>query len=274
MNLSQQKLEIAGELGRSAGYAFEDIILDEINNHTNIGNLIIDYVLQKENIINTQHLIIEAVKTPKLVDDALGRRKVPPKADILLIIRAFNKNILKEIGVSIKSSPANIQVQITNIDSFKNVVEYYGLEFSNQLYRSLCKFCGWGEYKPNEKEKKNLKQGHRDRWLYDELLPDEQKSIKDFFTLYEIDIIDIVLRKGSSQPKYFADYYIVNKVAYSSTQIVDICIKDMSTVIKDAAIGFAATPQGSFHIGKITAQMKGSGKGKAYHGFQLNKKGC
>lgn len=123
-------------------------------------------------------------------------------------------------------------------------------------------------------QQETLAQGHRERWLYHELTEDEQYAINEFFTLNQKKVISIVLREGSSYPMYFADYYIVNKVSYSETPLVDICIQDMQTVIDNSCTGFHPTEAGSFHIGKVTAQMKGSGSGKAYHGFQLNKKGC
>jgi len=267
MLLNQLELQNAGENGRSSGYKFEDIIKDEINNRTAIGKSIINYILQKENILN-KNLTVKAVKTPKNVEDALGGRKIPPKADIFLIVDD------RKIGISIKSSPASIQVQITNVDRFKKVCEFNGLIFPDELYIALCKFCGWETYKPTPTEALELEQGRRERWLYYELTNNEQLSIKNFFTINEKKVISIVLKEGSSDPMYFADYYIVNKVAYSQSPTIDICIKSMKDVINESTTGFSPTKNGSFHVGKITVQMKGSGKGKAYHGFQFNKKGC
>lgn len=96
---------------------------------------IINFILENKNI-NANTDDIHAQKTPKTVDDILGGRKIQPKADIFLIING------QTIGISIKSSPASIQVQITNIDRFKRICEYNNLEFSSTLYIALCKFCG------------------------------------------------------------------------------------------------------------------------------------
>lgn len=267
MLLSQIELQNAGENGRSSGYAFEDIIKEEINNRTISGESIIKYILEKENI-QYKNAVVEAVKTPKNVEDILGGRKVPPKADIFLVVND------QKIGISIKSSPANIQVQITNVDRFRKICKFNGLIFSDELYIALCKFCGWETYKPSPIEALELEQGRRERWLYHELTNNEQLEIKKFFTINEKKVISIVLKEGSSDPMYFADYYIVNKVAYSQSPIIDICIKSMEDVINQSATGFIPTKNGSFHVGRITVQMKGSGKGKAYHGLQFNKRGC
>ena len=95
MKLNQQELQEAGESGRSAGYHFEDIIKDEINSNTKIGQDIINYILTNESITNN-NVTISAIKTPKNTTDMLGGRKVPPKADIFLVIKDLSNNILKE----------------------------------------------------------------------------------------------------------------------------------------------------------------------------------
>lgn len=260
---------IAGEQGRSSGYEFEYKIIEEINNNSEIGKYLINFVLLKERIDETKVKVV-ASKVPKTVKDVLGGRNKPPKSDIFIEIYNQNKILLNQIGISIKSSPGSVQVHITNVDMFKEICEFYGLAFSHKLYSSLCKFCGWEKYKPNEIQKKFLVQGKRERWLFNELDEDEKKEIQDFFSCYEKEIIEIVLMKGSASHKYFAKYYIANRVPYSKNKIIDVDILDMSTLIDICACGFSATEKGSFHVGKITVQMKGSGKGKSYHGLQYN----
>ncbi len=84
----------------------------------------------------------------------------------------------------------------------------------------------------------------------------------------------MVLKEGTAKEEFFADYYLVNSSEYSKTNIVNFCIKPMSKVIEVSITkgGYKITQKGSFHIGSITVQMKGSGKGEAYHGLQFNKK--
>ncbi|EJF06143.1 Restriction endonuclease, type II, HinP1I [Thiovulum sp. ES] len=201
-------------------------------------------------------------------------KKTSPKADIRVNFK--NDSTHYRFGISIKSSSANIQVQITNVDNFRIACEFKGLDFSDLLYIGLSKFCGFGEYKPTEEQKEKLLQGNRDRWLINELEEIEQREIEKFFNKNQKSISELVLKEGTALEEFFADYYLVNRNEYSKTGDVDFCIEPISEVIDNsiAKNGYKTTPKGSFHIGSITVQMKGSGKGEAYHGLQFNKKGC
>ncbi len=274
MNHIQQ----AGEIGRSAGYRYEDIIVNEINNNPYgiIAHNIIHTILNNELYLYLQgNFNVYAEKVPSRVVDRFDfEKKTSPKADIRINFK--NQTAHYRFGISIKSSSANIQVQITNVDNFKRACELKGLNLSENIYIGLSKFCGFGQYKLNEEEQENLIQGDRNRWLISELSKNEQMEIEEFFNTNQKEITEIVLKEGTALEEYFADYYLVNNSEYSKTGQIDFCIKPMSEVI-DKSIekgGYKTTPKGSFHIGSITVQMKGSGKGEAYHGLQFNKSGC
>ena len=273
--MKNKKTQIeSGERGRYSGYKFEDIIRDEMNRKTKIGEKIIKYILMSENIFPCKEFSYKAYKTPSKVKNVItGNNDASPKADVILEIEVDGSYCIRK-GISIKSSPNSVQVQITNVDSFKRTCEYYGIKMDEKTYVGLCKFCGWGEYKPSEEEKKKLKQGRRDRWLFNELEEEEQKAIKDFFTTNAKEIVEIILKKGNASVTYYADYYLVNLEEYSSTRKIDICMKSIEEIIESSIGAFKPTKRGSFHLGKITIQMKGSGKGKRYHDLQFNKKGC
>jgi hypothetical protein len=268
-------IQEAGEIGRSAGYSYEDLILNEINCNQNgdIAQNIIQEIIENEKLDNSFKVCAEKMPS-RVVDRFNFEKKTSPKADIRINFK--NQTVHYRFGISIKSSNANIQVQITNVDNFKRACEFKKLTFSENSYIALSKFCGFGKYKPNEEEKEILKQGKRNRWLIPELTEIEQLEIKNFFNSNQKEITEIVLKEGTALEEYFADYYLVNNSEYSKTGKVDFCIKPMSEVIENSlAKGkYKVTEKGSFHVGSITVQMKGSGKGEAYHGLQFNKSGC
>jgi hypothetical protein len=270
------KIQQAGETGRSAGYGFEDLILNEINCNLNgkIAQQIVT-TIAKDKKINLNNFNICAEKMPsKVIDRFDNSKKTSPKADIRINFKNQNEHF--RFGISIKSSNISIQVQITNIDNFKIACENKNLEFSDLLYISLSKFCGFGEYKPTKEEQKTLKQGDRNRWLIQELEENEQKEIELFFNQNQEEITKLVLKEGTALEEFFADYYLVNNSKFSATGKVDFCIKNIDEVIQNSIQKscYKVTDKGSFHIGSVTVQMKGSGKGEAYHGFQFNKSGC
>lgn len=274
MNHIQQ----AGEDGRSAGYGYEDIILNAINCNLNgeIAQKVINTISQNENLdISTFHICAEKMPS-KVIDRFQNTKKTSPKADIRINFRNNEENY--SFGISIKSSNISIQVQITNIDNFKRACISQSLDFSEDLYVGLSKFCGFGQYKPTDEEKINLIQGERDRWLIPELNQNEQIAIQNFFTENQEFVTKLVLKEGTALEEFFADYYLVNNTKYSQTQEVNFCIKPMSEVIQKSLNkgGYTVTEKGSFHIGSVTVQMKGSGgrSTEAYHGFQFNKSGC
>jgi hypothetical protein len=272
MNHIQQ----AGETGRSAGYRYEDVILNAINcnQSEDIAQKVIKTIAEKEELDISKFNICAEKMPSRVVDRFDNSKKTSPKADIRVNFK--NSSHHYYFGISIKSSSANIQVQITNVDNFRRACEFKGLNFSENLYIGLSKFCGFGEYKPTDKQKSSLIQGRRDRWLINELEESEQKEIEEFFNKNQKAISELVLKEGTALEEFFADYYLVNNNEFSRTGIIDFCIKPMSEVI-DKSIskgGYKTTPKGSFHIGSITAQMKGSGKGEAKHGLQFNKSGC
>lgn len=273
--MKNKKIQIeSGERGRHSGYKFEDVIRDEINRKTENGEKIIKYILMSENIFPCKEFSYKAEKSPSKVKNVItGERNASPKADIIVEIEVDGSYCIRR-GISLKSSHNSVQVQITNVDSFKITCEYYGINMDKNTYIGLCKFCGWGKYKPSNEEKKKLKQGHRDRWLFYELDEEEQKAIEKFFTTNAKEIIEIILKKGNTSTEYYADYYLVNLEEYSSTGKIDFCIKNIEEVIKGSIGPFKITKEGSFHLGKITIQMKGSGEGESKHNLQFNKKGC
>jgi len=268
-------IQKAGEIGRSAGYSYEDIILNKIQNNVNgqIAQKIIKTIVEKESL-NLYNYKIFVEKMPKSVQDRFEDRKTSPKADIKIIFH--NSQNIYVFGISLKSSSANIQVQITNVKNFKQICINKGLFFSDKLEIALSKFSGFGEHKPQEEIKDKLKQGQRDRLLITELNDNEQKEIEEFFNINQKVITEIVLKEGSALKEYFADYYLVNNSEFSKTNTVDFCIKHIDEVIQDSIqkSNYQVTKNGSFHIGSITVQMKGSGEGEAYHGLQFKKKGC
>lgn len=272
MNYIQQ----AGEDGRSAGYGYEDIILNAINCNINgeIAQEIISVIAENENLDLSLFDICAEKMPSKVLDRFDENKKTSPKADIRINFR--NNDNSYSFGISIKSSNSNIQVQITNVNNFERACVNEDIEFSETLYIALSKFCGFGDYKPTGLQSLSLMQGNRDRWLIPELEEDEQSAIKDFFTDNQEFVTRLVLEEGTALEEYFADYYLVNNNEFSKTGEVDFCIKHISEVIEDSKDkgSYKVTKSGSFHIGSVTVQMKGSGKGEAYHGLQFNKRGC
>lgn len=295
---------------RSNWYWYEDIIVELINNYKTERKWykIVEYIANDLWINNFESYKIYSIKAPKNVKNRFGWQKKPPKADAHIIFEKDNLIIKK--WISIKSSSWSIQVQITNVKNFREIIENNWIEFSDELYVWLSKFCWFWDYKPSKlliEDRNNLsewqrlcldkldektkisktdiecinclnnlfwlEQWRRNRWLINELTDNERNIIKNFFNNNQKKITEIVLKEWFSEEEYFADYYLVNKNEYSSTQIVDIYIKNMDEVISESCLNwYKETENWSFHIWNITVQMKWSWKNEAFHWLQFNKR--
>ena len=291
-------------------YWYEDVIVELINNYKTEKEWykIVSFIANDLWIYNFENYDIYAEKAPKNVPNRFWWQAKPPKADVHIVFKKWDIIIKK--WISIKSSNWSIQVQITNVKNFKEIMKKNWIYFSNELYIGLSKFCWFREYKPSrqlikntdilttdqkrclykmEKNTKiskndnfcieclnklfNLKQWRRNRWLIQELTDNERILIKSFFTENQKKITEIVLKEGFSEKYYFADYYLVNKNEYSRTKNVDIYIENMDKVINNSLkTWYLETTQWSFHIWNITVQMKWSWKNEAFHWLQFNKR--
>lgn len=291
-------------------YWYEDIIVELINNYKTEKEWykVVEYIAKDLWINDFEDYNIYSEKAPKNVKNRFWWQKKPPKADIHIIFEKDNLIIKK--WISIKSSSWSIQVQITNVKNFREIIENNWIDFSDELYIWLSKFCWFWNYKPSKlliEDKNNLnelqkwclnkleektkisktdtecinclnnlfwlEQWRRNRWLINELTDNERNIIKNFFNSNQKKITEIVLKEWFSEEEYFADYYLVNKNEYSSTQIVDIYIKNMCEVISESCLSwYKETENWSFHIWNITVQMKWSWKNEAFHWLQFNKR--
>lgn len=291
-------------------YWYEDIIVELINNYKTEREWykVVEYIANDLWIDNFEDYKIYSKKAPKNVKNRFGWQKKPPKTDIHIIFEKDDLIIRK--WISIKSSSWSIQVQITNVKNFREIIENNWIEFTDELYIWLSKFCWFWDYKPskllienknnlselqklclNKLEEKTkisktdiecinclnnlfwLEQWRRNRWLINELTDNERNIIKNFFNYNQKKITEIVLKEWFSEEEYFADYYLVNKNEYSSTQVVDIYIKNMDEVISESCLNwYKETENWSFHIWNITVQMKWSWKNEAFHWLQFNKR--
>lgn len=272
----------AWENWRSSGYSYEDIIVTLINDYLiNSKWMQIILFITQDLCLSYNDYEIWAEKCPKTVEDVFYHwtwaSKKPPKADIHIYFKNKITGSSFFKWISIKSSNISIQVLITNVDSFLLVCKWYGItNISDIVKQWLYKFCGYGKFKPSlmlsKQEKEKLQQWDRERWLIQELTDEERVAIKNFFTEHQLLITEIVLQKGSSSQAYWADYYLVNKVKYSLAGEIDFDIDTMQNVIKRCTeSSYIETEKWSFHIWKITVQMKWSGKWEAYHWLQFNK---
>ena len=298
------------ENGRFHWYWYEDVIVELINNYKKEKEWykVVSFIANDLWINDFESYDIFAEKAPRNVINRFWWQAKPPKSDLHIVFKKWNIVIKK--WISIKSSNWSIQVQITNVKNFKEIMENNWISFSNELYIWLSKFCWFWEYKPSkqlisndsslsEQEMEclnilntktkisksdkccidcltklfNLKQWRRNRWLIQELTDNERNLIKIFFTDNQKKIAEIVLKEWFSEEFYFADYYLVNNNEYSNSQIVDIYIENMDKVIvKSLETWYSETPQWSFHIWNITVQMKWSWKNEAFHWLQFNKR--
>lgn len=303
-------LVYAWENGRYYWYDFEDVILELINNYNTNEQWfkIVSFIANDLWILDFATYEIYWEKAPKNVKNRFWWQKKPPKSDIHIVFKKGDELIKK--WISIKSSNWSIQVQITNVKNFKEILIKNWIVFSSSLEVWLSKFCWFWDYKPSklliwdfsklstkelnclinlelntkisEKDTEsidcinnlfNLEQWRRNRWLINELTNDERLEIKNFFTINQKKITEIVLKEWYSEEFYFADYYLYNNNEYSNTKLVDISIQNMDKVIEKSCIKpYKETSQWSFHIWDITVQMKWSWKWEAFHWLQFNKR--
>lgn len=213
-------------------------------------------------------------KEPEKCMDVWGEKKTMPKTDA--IVGGYNYSIKNP-----KAKSTSTQVQVCSVDRFCRL-----FNISGELKTAFDQFFGnHGYFKDKVLFKEHCKnvwnidvnkldsnlEIRRNRLLFNNVT--NNQKIVEWFKNNTRDVLEFVFKSSFNDPSN-ADV-IANRICWTEKQDciltrqeydIDLLIKD---IMSQATI-FVRESQSVIEIGPVTLQMKGSGKGRAYHNMQFN----
>lgn len=238
----------SGEMGRCEGYRYEKELAAALN------RLFPDIAREAEQSVLSR---FDGYKTTS-------------KADI----------VINEEPCSIKNpgrSSSSIQIMVTSAENF-----FLSLGTNAETMNSFRLFFGLHEGFPDllrENKIENHRLSYdselrRQRLKFSSLPSGAQKSLLSFLNKNKRDIVEVVFRQGwAKESKHHASKMIwCDSSAAGKSSVDNLCLFDMGEVIEKICqhTWQVRKSETVIELGPLTLQMKGSGKGRAYHYPQFN----
>ena len=238
---------LAGAKGRSEGLAFEVELIEMFNTV----------------IPNVSHAATQSVAST-------SGGTCRSKTDILVDGESYS---IKNPG----KSSASIQIMVTALHKF--LESYNADEDTRNAFKLFLGLSnGFGKLlKENKIKESDLNYNdelRRQRVKFSSLSQYSRDAILSFLNKNKRDIVDIVVRRGwADDSKDFANKMIwCDSSVHQKSDVEHLCLFDSEEVINTICeYDWEVRPrQTVLYLGPLTLQMKGSGKGEAYHYPQFN----
>lgn len=230
-----------GEIARSNGLNFEDIIVDYYNNNNENKLLLLNKIKEQFGYD------IETIRDGKLYKydqnkvESINSKKTTRKADIY-----YKYNDI-HIGISVKMSNKGTQLQIISLEIFKLFLKYHNIILEDDIENSLKSFLGI------DIEKR--------LWLH-QLSKIQQEKIISFLSLHKSLILQLIYCDGLCKHQNDkASLFIFNNSYYTKTKEINPVILSYKDILDKLIGDVSITKNGNLQLcNQIGLQRKGSGK--------------
>lgn len=260
-----------GEIARTNGDLFEKITCTKYETssefreslHSKISEYFgVDFSSKTEFHLEQKH--------SGLVPSIYGK-KTKSKTDITLV----GKDV--SYGISVKMSNKGTQLQIIPLKNFWIYFEYNNIKVPDIVKEGFNMFCGLGFIKPPQivRMARAPKLRKYQRWWLNEMDAKVVNEMVNFLKTHYHLILQLIFSNGlclndEDKPKIF----IFNNSYFTQTSNFVPTILSMDDILKMYPENVRVTKNGNFQISNgLGLQMKGSGKGSAYHSLQFKDNG-
>ena len=262
-----------GSTARNNGHIFENKLVEKLNSDDSIRNEITNTINKKYKVNHNHNDMFVNVISQKKVK-SIYNKKTTSKTDIMI---NFGQNF--SYPVSVKMTDKGTQLQIVTIENFKKYMLYNDIDFPDNIHTSLQKFCGIIQPTQTELQSLNTNRNNRNknknRYWMNELSILEQNSVVDFLTKHRNKILTFILSDGMCvNDENKCELFILNEESYTNCGTIKPRLFHYDEFVNKFTGCVKITKQGGLQLNDmIGLQMKGSGKGSAYHSLQFKDRG-